>query len=83
MSSAAIVCFCVPSPRSASLNGRERARTALHPEQARMQQELAKSRDDLRGGLEAARRMVRERCQMGQDVASTSEALARAKPAAA
>ena len=46
---------------------RERARTALHPEQAQMQQELAKSLDDLRGGVEAARRMVRERCQMGED----------------
>jgi hypothetical protein len=33
---------------------RERARTALHPEQAQMQQQLAKSRNDLRGGLEGA-----------------------------
>ena len=32
-----------------------------------MQQELAKSRDDLRGGLEAAKRMVRERCQLGEE----------------
>lgn len=46
---------------------RERARTALHPEQAQMQQELAKSRDDLGGGVDAARRMVRERCQIGED----------------
>ena len=46
---------------------RERARTALHPELARMQTWLATSRDDLRGGLEAARRMVRERCQIGGD----------------
>lgn len=62
---------------------RERARAALHPEQAEMQKQLAKALQDLRGGVEAARRMVRERCQMSQDVASTSEALAHAKPAAA
>jgi hypothetical protein len=46
---------------------RERARTALHPQQAEMQQQLAKSLDDLRAGLKAASRMVRERCQMGDD----------------
>ena len=37
------------------------------PQQAQMQQQLAKSLDDLRGGLDAARRMVRERCQIGED----------------
>jgi hypothetical protein len=62
---------------------RDRARTTLHPEQAQMQQQLAKSLDDLRGGIEAARRMVRERCQMGEDEASNHKALADAKSAAA
>ena len=46
---------------------RERARSAPHPQQAQMQQQLAKSLDDLRGGLDAARRLVRERCQIGED----------------
>jgi hypothetical protein len=62
---------------------RERARTALHPQQVQMQQELAKSLDDLRGGVEAAKRMVRERCQVGEDKASNSDALVGAKSAAA
>lgn len=62
---------------------RERARTALHPEQAEMQKQLAKSLDDLRGGLEAARRLVRERCQMGEDDSIRKPLLSRAKSEAA
>jgi hypothetical protein len=59
---------CLSGLSDAELNVvREHARTALHPEQAKMQQELAQSRDDLHGGIEAAKRMVRERCQTGED----------------
>jgi hypothetical protein len=53
---------------------RERARTALHPEQAQMQQWLTKARDELRGGVEAARRTVWERCQIGEDEKSVARA---------
>jgi hypothetical protein len=56
---------------------RERARTALHPEQAEMHKQLAISLNDLRGGVEAAKRTVRERCQLGDE-----QVLARAKSAA-
>lgn len=62
---------------------RERSRAALHPDQAEMQKQLAKSLNDLRGGVEAAKRMVRERCQMGEGEASNNEALAGPKSAAA
>ena len=59
---------CLSGLSDAELNVvRERARSALHPQQAQMQQQLAKSLDDLRGGVEAARRMVRERCQMDEE----------------
>jgi hypothetical protein len=43
---------------------RERARTALHPEQAQMQEWLMKARDELREGVEATKRMLLERCEM-------------------
>lgn len=40
---------------------RERARAALHPVPAETQQRMAKALDELRAGVEAARRMVLER----------------------
>jgi hypothetical protein len=46
---------------------RERARTALHPEQAQMQQSLTKALDELRLGVAATRRMLMERCEIGED----------------
>lgn len=46
---------------------RERARVALHPQQAQMQQWMAKAFDDVRNGVEAAKRTVRELCQLGED----------------
>ena len=41
-------------------------RTAPHPQQAQMPQQLTKLLDDLRGGIEVAKRAVREQCQMGE-----------------
>jgi hypothetical protein len=43
---------------------RERARTALHPQQAQMQQQLAKSLDQLREGVAATKRLLIERCEI-------------------
>jgi hypothetical protein len=62
---------------------RERARIALHPEQAQMQQHLGKSLDDLRGGLDAARGMVRERCQMDEDDDGQSRSISEPLPVGA
>ncbi len=39
-----------------------------------MQKQLAKSRDDVRGGVDEAKRLVRERCQIAEGEASNSEA---------
>jgi hypothetical protein len=50
----------VPELNDAEWNAvRERARTALRPQQKEVQQQLAKARDDLRGGVEAAKRPLR------------------------
>jgi hypothetical protein len=46
---------------------RERARAALHPEQAQMQKSLMKSLDELREGIAATKRTVLERCEMGEE----------------
>lgn len=46
---------------------RERARTALHPQQVLMEELLTKARDELREGLAAAKRAVLERCGMSED----------------
>jgi hypothetical protein len=46
---------------------RERARTAMHPEQAQMQKWLMKARDELREGVAATKRMLLERCEMGEE----------------
>lgn len=62
---------------------RERARAALHPEQSEMQKQLRKSLEDLRGGIEGAKQMVRERCQIAEPESSNSEALAGTKSVAA
>ncbi len=43
---------------------REKARRTLHPEQVEMQQQLTRARDDLRAGVDAAKRMVKERCKI-------------------
>jgi hypothetical protein len=43
---------------------REKARIALHPDQHQLQQHLRKAVDDLREGLNATRRAVRERCEL-------------------
>ena len=43
---------------------RESARAALHPEQVQMQQQLTKALEEMRGGVEAARRALIERCGM-------------------
>ena len=40
---------------------------ALKPEQAQIQQKLTKALDDLREGVAATERAVRERCQMRTD----------------
>jgi hypothetical protein len=46
---------------------RERARAALHPVQTEVQARLAKALEELRGGLEAAKRLVLERCELRLD----------------
>jgi hypothetical protein len=46
---------------------RDRARSALHPEQHALQQGLARALDDLQKGVAAARRLVCERCQLRVD----------------
>ena len=46
---------------------RERARTALHPEQVQMQQSLMKALKELREGVAATKRMLLERCEMRED----------------
>jgi hypothetical protein len=46
---------------------RERARAALHPEQAQMQKSLMKALDEVRQGVAATKRMLLERCEMGED----------------
>lgn len=56
---------------------RQRARVALHPEQAEMQKSLAATPEDVRGRIGAARRAVLEQCQM--DASSKRESLAEAK----
>lgn len=43
---------------------REKARRELHPEQCAIQEQLRKAINDLREGVEAARRLLRERCQV-------------------
>ncbi len=39
----------------------------MHPAQAEMQIHLTKALDDLRKGVEAARRMILERCELRLD----------------
>ncbi|MCK1570801.1 hypothetical protein [Bradyrhizobium sp. 174] len=46
---------------------RERARAALHPQQAEMQQWLRKALAEAQEGLAATKRMLLERCQMRED----------------
>lgn len=46
---------------------RDRARKTLHPQQADMRDKLAKALTELREGVEAARRVVLERCEMRVD----------------
>jgi len=46
---------------------RERARAALHPEEAQMQKSLTKALDELREGVAAMKRMLLERCEMSED----------------
>lgn len=46
---------------------RERARTALHPEQAELQKKLTKALSELREGVEATQRMLLERTEMRVD----------------
>jgi hypothetical protein len=45
---------------------RERARTALHPEQTQTQQRLTKALAELREGVAATRRVLLERCELGK-----------------
>jgi hypothetical protein len=45
---------------------RERARQALHPEQTELQQKLQKALEDVRNGLDAAKRAILERCDLRQ-----------------
>jgi hypothetical protein len=45
---------------------RERARAALHPEQAQMQKSLMKALDELREGVAATKRLLLERCEMAR-----------------
>ena len=61
---------------------RERARTALHPEQAEMQKLLKKALDDLRSGIGAVRRTVLERCQINPDEDGQSRSIRQPLPAA-
>jgi predicted AAA+ superfamily ATPase len=46
---------------------RERCRSGLYPEQQNLQEWLAKALDDLRNGVEAARLLVCERCDLRLD----------------
>jgi len=46
---------------------RERARAALHPEQAEMQEWLNKALAEVREGTAAAKRILLERCEMRED----------------
>lgn len=46
---------------------RERARAALHPAQADMQSKLAKALEELRQGVAATERLLRERCELRED----------------
>ena len=46
---------------------RDRARTALHPEQVQMQRSLRKALEELREGVAATKRMLLERCEMRVD----------------
>jgi hypothetical protein len=46
---------------------RERARAALHPEQAEMQEWLKKALAEVREGMAAAKRILLERCEMRED----------------
>ena len=46
---------------------RERARAALHPEQAQMQKSSMKALDEVREGVAATKRVLLERCGIGQD----------------
>ena len=62
---------------------RERARTAFHPEQDQMQKWLIKARDEVRDGIQAAKRLIWERCQIAEGEASNSEVLAGTRSAAA
>ena len=43
---------------------REKARRTLHPVQAQHQDDLNKALSDLRNGVEATKRLLRERCQI-------------------
>ncbi len=43
---------------------RERARAALHPEQAEMQKSLSKALDKVQEGIAATKRLLQERCQI-------------------
>jgi len=62
---------------------RERARAALHPEQQQMQQHLTKALDDLRKGVEAARRMVLERCDLRLDANGVARGIREPLPGGA
>lgn len=46
---------------------RQRARAALHPQQAEMQQCLNKALAEVRSGLTAAKRMLLERCELREE----------------
>jgi phage I-like protein len=46
---------------------RQRARTALHPEQSQMQEKLKKALAELQEGSAATKRMVLERCELRED----------------
>ena len=46
---------------------KQRARTALHPDQADMQEKLTKALGELREGVEATQRLLLERTEMRAD----------------
>jgi hypothetical protein len=60
----------------------ERARTALHPVQADMQAKLTKALGELREGVAATKRMLLERCGMGEDDDQSAERTAHGATAA-
>jgi hypothetical protein len=46
---------------------RERARQTLHPEQVQKQNSLRKAMDEVRKGMDAAKRAVLERCEVREE----------------